>query len=61
MADAMNSGEVQAAVHPLNKSYMFVSTKHVDYNNLSYLEAASMSLALVLAVTIGVLQATVLS
>ena len=50
-----------AAVHPMKKSYTFVSTKHVDYDNLSHLEAATMSLALVLAVTIGVLQSTVLS
>lgn len=57
MADVMNASEVQEAVHPLKKSYMFISSKHVDYNNLTYLEAASMSLALVLAVTIGVLQA----
>lgn len=52
---------VDAAVHPMKKSYTFVSTKHVDYDNLSYLEAASMSLALVLAVTIGVLQSTILA
>lgn len=49
------------AVHPLKKSYTFVSSKHVDIEDLTYLEAASMSLALVLAVTIGVLQSTVLS
>jgi len=42
----------------LQKSYMFVSTKHVDYNNLSAFESASMSLVMVLAVLIGVLQAT---
>lgn len=59
MADAMNQSD--AAVHPLKKSYTFVSTKHVDIENLSYLEAASMSFALVLAVTIGVLQSTVLA
>jgi hypothetical protein len=49
------------AVHPLHKSYTLVSSKHVDVENLSYLEAASMSLALVLAVTIGVLQNAILA
>lgn len=52
---------VESAVHPLKKSYTFVSSKHVDVENLTVIEAASMSLALVLAVTIGVLQATVLA
>lgn len=61
MTDVKTQSEVQEAVHPLKKSYMFISSKHVDYNDLSYLEAASMSLALVLAVIVGVLQATTLS
>jgi hypothetical protein len=51
---------VEQSVHPMKKSYTFVSTKHVDVDDLTYLEAASMSLALVLAVTIGVLQSTML-
>jgi len=59
MADAMNQSEAAPAVHPLKKSYTFVSTKHVDYENLSYFEAASMSLALVLAVTSAVIQTIV--
>jgi hypothetical protein len=59
MADTMTpSGEAQTAVHPLKKSYMFISSKHVDMNDLTYLEAASMTLALVLAVTIGVINST---
>ncbi|HSI20805.1 MAG TPA: hypothetical protein VLA04_03865 [Verrucomicrobiae bacterium] len=59
MADVITpAAEESAAVHPLKKSYTFVSSKHVDVENLSYFEAASMSLALVLAVTIGVLQTT---
>ncbi len=61
MADTITQAEAPAAVHPLKKSHTFISTKHVDYDNLSYFEAAAMSFALVLAVTIGVLQATVLS
>ncbi|CAN5140218.1 hypothetical protein BH11PAT4_BH11PAT4_2190 [soil metagenome] len=40
-------------VHPMHKSYTLVSTKHVDYDNLNAIEAVSMSLALVLAVTFG--------
>jgi hypothetical protein len=60
MADT-NTQEAAVAVHPMHKSRMFISSKHIDLNDLSYLEAASMSLALVLAVTIGVLQAAVLS
>lgn len=43
-------------VHPLQKSYMLVSKKHVDYENLSAFEAVSMSAVLVLAVIVGVLQ-----
>ena len=46
-------------VHPLHKSYTLVSTKHVDYNNLTALEAVTLSLALVLSVTIGSLTFTV--
>jgi hypothetical protein len=55
------SADVPAAVHPLKKSYTFVSTKHVDMDNLSHIEAASMTMALVLAVVIGVLQSSVLA
>lgn len=49
---AVQSAETQKT-HPLMKSYMFVSTKHVDYNDLSAFEAISMSLVLVLAATVG--------
>jgi hypothetical protein len=41
----------QQAVHPMHKSYTLISTKHVDYNNLTAIEAVAMSLALVLSVT----------
>lgn len=44
------------AVHPLQKSYMVVSKRHVDYNNLSVFEAVSMSAVMALAVLVGVLQ-----
>ena len=50
----------EKSVHPLQKSYMIVSTGHVDYNNPSAFEAASMTVALVLAVLVGVLQTTTL-
>lgn len=45
----------QETTHPLMKSYTLVSTKHVDYDNLSTIEAVAMGLALVLSVTFGVL------
>ncbi len=51
MENSTNVGE--QAVHPMQKSYTLISTKHVDYNNLNAIEAVSMSLALVLAVTFG--------
>jgi hypothetical protein len=50
---------VEPTVHPLHKSYMLISSKHVDYENITAFEAVSMSLALVLSVTIGVLQSGV--
>lgn len=43
------------AVHPLKKSYTLVSTKHVDYDNLTAVEAVTMGLALVLSVSYGAL------
>jgi hypothetical protein len=59
MADTTKQAAPAAdSVHPMKKSYTLISTKHVDYENLSYFEAAAMSLALVMAVTIGVLQTT---
>lgn len=45
----------EVKVHPLKKSYTLISTKHVDYDNLTAIEAVTMSLALVLSVTIGAL------
>lgn len=43
----------QAAVHPLKKSYTFVSNRHVDYDKLTAFEAISMTAVFVLAVTVG--------
>lgn len=43
------------AVHPLKKSHMIISSKHVDYDNLTAFEAVTMAMALVLAVASGVL------
>jgi hypothetical protein len=50
----------QTQPHPLQKSYMFVSKGHVDYNNLSAFEAVSMSAVMVLAVLVGVIQTSAL-
>ena len=50
----------QTEVHPLTKSYMFVSKRHVDLENLTAFEAVSMSLVAVLAITVGVLQSVVI-
>lgn len=47
-------------VHPLQKSYMFVSKKHVSYDNLTTFESISMSAVAVLAILVGVLQSTTL-
>lgn len=48
-----NTNVGEKAVHPLQKSYTLISTKHVDYDNLNAIEAVSMTLALVLSVTFG--------
>lgn len=48
-----NTNVGEQNVHPMQKSYTLISTKHVDYDNLNAIEAVSMSLALVLAVTFG--------
>jgi hypothetical protein len=45
----------EETVHPLKKSHMFISSKHVDYDNLTAIEATAMTLALVLSVAIGVI------
>jgi len=46
---------VETAEHPMQKSYMFVSSRHVDYDNLTAFESITMSITLGLAVTLGVL------
>ena len=65
MKKATMSNEVQApeqdAVHPMKKSHTLISSKHVDLENLNTIEAVSMTLALVLAVTYGVLTSGVIS
>lgn len=53
VAEPIAEVEAVAAVHPLQKSYMFVSKKHVDYENLDAFEAISLSLVMILAVTAG--------
>lgn len=40
-------------VHPLQKQHMFVSTKAVDYDNLTAFEAVAMSAVFVLAIVAG--------
>jgi hypothetical protein len=55
-----NNTQVDKAVHPMKKSYTLVSTKHVDFDNLTAFEAVSMTMALVLAVLIGAIQSTML-
>lgn len=44
---------VQETVHPLQKSHMFISSKHVDYDQLTAFEAVSMTMVLFLAITAG--------
>lgn len=51
--------QVEAEVHPLQKSYMLVSNRHLDYENLSAFEAVSMSAVLVLSVFVGVLSTVI--
>lgn len=48
----------QVAVHPLKKSHMFVSNRHIDYDKLTAFEAVSMTAVFVLAVTVGALTQT---
>jgi hypothetical protein len=50
--------EQEKAVHPLLKSYTFVSTKHVDYDKLTAFEAVSMAAVFLLTITAGVVLAT---
>lgn len=40
---------------------MLISSKHVDYENITAFEAVAMSAVLVLSVLIGVLQTSVLA
>ena len=42
-------------VHPLLKSHMIVSKRHVDYNNLTAIEAVSMAAVFILTVSTGVI------
>ena len=51
---------VEKQTHPLMKSHMLVSTKHVDYNDLSAFEAVSLSAVLILAVLVGTIQAALI-
>ena len=55
---AQNTGE--NAVHPLVKSHMFVSKKHINLNDISLFEAVSMSAVFLFAVTYGVIASTTL-
>jgi hypothetical protein len=41
--------------HFMKKSYTLISSKHVDYDNLTAIEAGAMTLALVLSVSVGVI------
>lgn len=45
--------EAVETVHPLQKTYMIVSNKTVDYEDLTTFEAVSMSLVFVLSVAAG--------
>lgn len=45
----------EAKVHPLQKSYKLISSKHLDYDNLDAFESVALSLVLVLSVTVGAL------
>ena len=53
VAEITNAQTEQKAVHPMQKSYTFVSKKHVDYDNLSAFEAVSMTAVFLLAITVG--------
>ena len=46
--------EQEKTVHPLLKSYTFVSTKHVDYDKLTAFEAISMAAVFLFTITAGV-------
>lgn len=51
--------ETKKAVHPMQKSYTLISTKNVDYDNLTAIEAVAMSLALLLSVSYGSMLQTI--
>ncbi len=51
----------ETPVHFMKKSHMLISSKHIDLDNLSALEAGAMSLALLLAVIVGTVQGTMWS
>jgi|GEM_PF-6729520 len=44
-----NVATEQKTVHPLQKSYTLISTKHVDFDNLTAIESVAMAFVLVLA------------
>ena len=52
--------EAAPKAHPLTKSYMIVSTRHIDLNNLDAFEAISMSAVFMLAITLGVTYSQIL-
>ena len=54
--NAAESTETQEATqHPLLKSYMLVSTRHLDLHDLNAFESISMAAVLVLSVAVGVM------
>jgi hypothetical protein len=53
--------EQAPAVHPLKRTYRFVSKKDVDYHNLTAFEAISMTAVFLLAITTGVVYSLPLS
>ena len=58
-AQAVQQEAPQEEVHFMRKQRMFVSTKTVDYDNLSAFESITMSAVFVLAVLVGVMSSTV--
>jgi hypothetical protein len=56
---AVATTQEESPVHFMRKQRMLVSTKTVDYDNLTTFEAVTMSAVFVLAVLVGVVSSTV--
>ncbi len=53
MKNTSSTTEAAAQVHVMKRPITLISTKHIDFENLTAFESVTLSLALMLAVTAG--------